>query len=145
MTGKITQISGSIIDVRFDADHMPRIKEALTVTYHGEKRVMEVESTGKAIMVPVGEATLGRMFNVLGEPIDGLGEMEPKTEKWERLYKPTIPASSPMAPLAAIEPPFRSCYALTLRMHIARLARTRIIRHSISIAFGDMMYLLRGA
>ena len=109
MTGKITQISGSIIDVRFDADHMPRIKEALTVTYHGEKRVMEVaqhignkevrcimlseseglgrgmevESTGKAIMVPVGEATLGRMFNVLGEPIDGLGEMEPKTEKWE--------------------------------------------------------------
>jgi len=109
MTGKITQISGSIIDVRFDADHMPRIKEALTVTYHGEKRVMEVaqhignkevrcimlseseglgrgmevESTGKAIMVPVGEATLGRMFNVLGEPIDGLGEIGPETEQWE--------------------------------------------------------------
>jgi len=109
MTGKITQISGSIIDVRFDADHMPRIKEALTVNYHGEKRVMEVaqhignkevrcimlseseglgrgmevEATGKSITVPVGEATLGRMFNVLGEPIDGLGDVPEKTDKWE--------------------------------------------------------------
>ena len=109
MTGKITQISGSIIDVRFDAEHMPRIKEALVVSYHGEKRVMEVaqhignkevrcimlseseglgrgmevESTGKSITVPVGEATLGRMFNVLGEPIDGLGDIGPKTDRWE--------------------------------------------------------------
>ena len=42
MTGKITQISGSVIDVRFDAEHMPRIKEALSVTVDGHKRVMEV-------------------------------------------------------------------------------------------------------
>ncbi len=109
MTGKITQISGSVIDVRFDAEHMPRIKEALSVTVDGHKRVMEVaqhignkevrcimltgsegmargmdvEATGKTIQVPVGEATLGRMFNVLGEPIDGLGEIPAKTEKWE--------------------------------------------------------------
>ena len=109
MTGKITQISGSVIDVRFDADHMPRIKEALSVTVDGKKRIMEVaqhignkevrcimltgsegmargmdvEASGKTIQVPVGEATLGRMFNVLGEPIDGLGEIPEKTEKWE--------------------------------------------------------------
>ena len=44
---------------------------------------MDVEATGKTIQVPVGEATLGRMFNVLGEPIDGLGEIPAKTEKWE--------------------------------------------------------------
>ena len=84
MTGKITQISGSVIDVRFDADHMPRIKEALSVTVDGHKRVMEVaqhignkevrcimltgsegmargmdvEATGKTIQVPVGEVLL---------------------------------------------------------------------------------------
>ena len=37
MTGKITQISGSVIDVRFDAEHMPRIREALIVTVEGKK------------------------------------------------------------------------------------------------------------
>ena len=92
MTGKITQISGSVVDVRFDAEHMPRIKEALYIMVDGEKRIMEVaqhignkevrcimltgsegmsrgmdvEATGKTIQVPVGEATLGRMFNVVG-------------------------------------------------------------------------------
>ena len=109
MLGKITQISGSVIDVRFDAEHMPRIREALTVTTGGHKRVMEVaqhignkevrcimltgseglsrgmevEATGKAIQVPVGQVTLGRMFNVLGEPIDGLGEIPENVDRWE--------------------------------------------------------------
>ena len=114
MLGKITQISGSVVDVRFDAEHMPRIREALTVTLSGHKRVMEVaqhignkevrcimltgseglsrgmevEATGKAIQVPVGQVTLGRMFNVLGEPIDGLGEIPAGTDRWEIHRKP---------------------------------------------------------
>ena len=109
MTGKITQISGSVVDVRFDAEHMPRIKEALYIIVDGEKRIMEVaqhignkevrcimltgsegmsrgmdvEATGKTIQVPVGEATLGRMFNVIGEPIDGLGDLDPGVDRWE--------------------------------------------------------------
>ena len=109
MTGKITQISGSVVDVRFDAEHMPRIREALFVTYKDRKfvmevaqhignkevrcimlcgseglsRGMEVEATGKAIQVPVGEATLGRVFNVTGDPIDGLGPIPEGTERWE--------------------------------------------------------------
>ena len=109
MTGKITQISGSVVDVRFDADHMPRIREALYVTHKNRKfvmevaqhignkevrcimlcgseglsRGMEVTATGKAIQVPVGEATLGRVFNVLGEPIDGLGPIDENVDKWE--------------------------------------------------------------
>ncbi len=113
MVGKITQISGSVIDVRFDADHMPRIKEALSVSLNGKKKIMEVaqhignkevrcimltgseglcrgmdvEPTGKSIQVPVGEVTLGRMFNVIGEPIDGLGEIDSKAEKWE-IHRP---------------------------------------------------------
>ena len=114
MTGKITQISGSVVDVRFDAEHMPRIKEALYIMVDGEKRIMEVaqhignkevrcimltgsegmsrgmdvEATGKTIQVPVGEATLGRMFNVVGEPIDGLGDLGPEVDRWEIHRKP---------------------------------------------------------
>ncbi|HIU98120.1 MAG TPA: F0F1 ATP synthase subunit beta [Candidatus Ornithoclostridium faecigallinarum] len=94
--GIITRISGPVIDVLFE-DALPKIKEALIVRGVGKKKVMEVsqhldahtvrcimlsgseglargmraEAPGKSIEVPVGEATLGRMFNVLGEPIDG--------------------------------------------------------------------------
>lgn len=97
MTGRIVQVSGSVIDVKFENGQLPRINEALTVTVDGEKRVMETaqhigdgrvrcimlagsegmskgmeaESTGSPITVPVGTEVLGRMFNVLGEPIDG--------------------------------------------------------------------------
>ena len=107
MTGRIVQVSGSVVDVRFD-DHLPKIREALTVEVEGEKKVMEVashignsmvrcimlsgseglardmvvEADGNNIMVPVGECTLGRMFNVLGDPIDGKGALPEDTEKW---------------------------------------------------------------
>ena len=107
-TGKITQISGPVIDCRFAPGELPKIKEALTVTVRGKQRVMEVAqhtgkdrvrcillgasenlargmevtSTGKAISVPVGDRTLGRMFNVLGEPIDGEGDIA-DGERWE--------------------------------------------------------------
>lgn len=97
MTGTIVKISGSVVDVAFQPNQLPKIREALYVMVDGEKRVMEVAqhvsksrvrcimlsvsdglargmevvATGAGITVPVGEQTLGRMFNVLGDPIDG--------------------------------------------------------------------------
>ena len=106
--GKIIQIMGPVVDVRFfENSRIPRIKEALTVEVDNEKRVMEVAQqlgegvvrcimmdtseglskglnvtvTGDGITVPVGENVLGRMFNLLGEPIDG-GEAVQSEEKW---------------------------------------------------------------
>ena len=107
-TGKIVQISGPVIDVEFLEGRLPKIKEALAVTVDGKKRVMEVaqhigntqvrcimlaESEGLArgmeavqieggIQVPVGEITLGRMFNVLGDPIDGGVDIPESAERW---------------------------------------------------------------
>ncbi|MBR2540871.1 MAG: F0F1 ATP synthase subunit beta [Mogibacterium sp.] len=107
MTGRIMQISGSVIDVQFEEGKLPKIKEALTVEVEGKNRVMEVAqhigggmvrcimlsgsegmykgmeatATGDAITVPVGDNVLGRMFNVLGEPIDGGGPVPEGTER----------------------------------------------------------------
>lgn len=109
MTGHIVQISGSVIDVKFENGELPKIKEAMTVEVNGKTKVMEaaqhvgdgivraimlsgsegmsrnmeVTATGGSIKVPVGKNVLGRMFNVLGEPIDG-GDAVPETEeRWE--------------------------------------------------------------
>lgn len=97
-TGKITQIVGVVVDVEFSTDTLPAIYNALeleldgkTVTLEvaqhlsesavraialsstdGLERGAEVKDTGAPISVPVGDATLGRMFNVTGQPIDGL-------------------------------------------------------------------------
>ena len=96
-TGKITQVLGPVVDVAFAPGQLPGIQEALQVSGTGQVmevaqhvgsdtvrcitlspteglgRGMEVVSTGGPIKVPVGEKVLGRMFNVLGQPIDGLG------------------------------------------------------------------------
>ena len=108
-TGKILTVAGPVVDCGFEKGQLPAIREALRVTVHGEARVMEVvqqlsatrvrcvllgageqlsrgmpvEAAGCGIRVPVGEATLGRMFNVLGEPIDGEGALPDKTPQWE--------------------------------------------------------------
>ena len=108
MTGKIIQVSGSVVDVRFEPGHLPKINEALTVDIDDKQLVMEVaqhignnavrcimlsgseglarnmvvKATGNTIQVPVGEATLGRMFNVLGQPIDGGAEIPADQERW---------------------------------------------------------------
>ena len=108
MEGKIVQISGPVVDVEFPAGGLPRIREALytlnadkkvfmEVEQHigretvrcimmgqseGLKRNMPVVATGDAITVPVGNVTLGRMFNVLGTPIDGLGEITSDEVRW---------------------------------------------------------------
>ncbi|MBR2707148.1 MAG: F0F1 ATP synthase subunit beta [Mogibacterium sp.] len=107
MTGRVVQISGSVIDVRFDEGLLPRINDALTVELDGKtlvmeaaqhignnmvrcimlsgsegmSRGMEVTATGSPIRVPVGDCVLGRMFNVLGEPIDGGGPVPDDAER----------------------------------------------------------------
>jgi F-type H+-transporting ATPase subunit beta len=97
--GKITQIIGAVLDIKFPEDSLPEINEAIKIqtpaggtlvvevsqhlgddtvrciamgTTDGLVRGMDAEATGAAITVPVGENTLGRMFNVLGEPIDNV-------------------------------------------------------------------------
>ena len=106
--GKISQVIGPVVDVVFDGDYLPRMKEALTVEVQGRKLVMEVAkhtgnhtvrcilldgaeglardmtvtATGDFITVPVGEQTLGRMFNVLGDPIDEGAPIPADAERW---------------------------------------------------------------
>ncbi len=99
-TGKIVQIIGAVIDVEFPRDAIPKIYDALKVTgteltlevqqqlgdgvvrcialgsSDGLKRGLIAANTGAPISVPVGKATLGRIMNVLGEPIDEVGPVE---------------------------------------------------------------------
>ena len=118
--GHIVRVAGSVVDVAFEKG-LPRLREALRVQVDGETRVMEVArhiegdavrcimlagseglrrgmevtADGCGIRVPVGEATLGRMFNVLGEPIDGKGEVNAQ-ERWEIHRKaPSFEEQSP--------------------------------------------------
>jgi F-type H+-transporting ATPase subunit beta len=106
--GKISQVIGPVVDVAFEGDYVPRIKEALTVQVQGKTLVMEVAkhlgghtvrcilmdgaeglardmvvtATGNPITVPVGNQTLGRMFNVLGEPIDNGAALAEDGQRW---------------------------------------------------------------
>jgi len=101
-TGKITQIIGTVVDVEFPPEDMPTIFNALHTEIDGKRLVLEVEQhvgnnwvrclamgpteglrrgvevedTGAAISVPVGDPTLGRLFNALGEPLDNLEEVD---------------------------------------------------------------------
>ena len=99
-TGKVVQVIGPVVDIRFNSENLPSIKNAIKVklsedsemtvevaqhigdeivrciamsSTDGLVRGMDCEDTGAAIEVPVGDEVLGRMFNVLGQPIDGLG------------------------------------------------------------------------
>ncbi len=111
--GKIVQVMGPVVDVEFAEEPLPLIKSALQVDNHGKKAVMEVSqhlggnlvrcimlsaseglqkdmpvlATGAGIEVPVGEQNLGRLFNVLGDTIDG-GEQITGAEEWEIHRKP---------------------------------------------------------
>ena len=108
-TGRVTQVRGPVVDIRFPADQLPELLSAINlqdeqhdidlvveVAQHlgddivrciamdstdGLVRGMHAESTEQPIDVPVGTQTLGRMFDVLGRPIDELGEVA-ATEKW---------------------------------------------------------------
>ena len=121
-TGKIVQVSGPVVDVEFNDSNLPAIKDALYVMVGEEKRVMEVAqhtgdgvvrcimlgpseglyrdmevvATGESITVPVGEKTLGRLFNVLGDTLDG-GESLDNEEHWSiHREPPTFDQQSPV-------------------------------------------------
>lgn len=101
--GKVVQIIGPVVDIQFDEDRLPDLLNAIEIKRKDEESlIVEVEQgigadrvrciamgstdglvrgmkaidTGKPIQAPVGQAVLGRMFNVLGRPIDGLGEVK---------------------------------------------------------------------
>ena len=99
--GKVVQVIGPVVDIRFADGELPKINNAIKIkgehevtvevaqhmgddivrciamgSTDGLVRNADAIDTGNAIMVPVGKETLGRMFNVLGEPIDGLGEVK---------------------------------------------------------------------
>ena len=106
--GRIVQVMGPVVDVVFEDGNLPRIKDALQVENNGKTCIMEVAqhlgndevrclmlaaseglckdmevtAAGSGIKVPVGEQTLGRLFNVLGETIDNGEEIKEDTEHW---------------------------------------------------------------
>ncbi|WP_434632170.1 F0F1 ATP synthase subunit beta [Thermoanaerobacterium thermosaccharolyticum] len=119
--GYITQVIGPVVDIRFD-DDLPPINNAIRIPFNddeivvevsqhtgdntvrcvamsstdGLKRGMECFDTSGPISVPVGEGTLGRMFNVLGKPVDGLGEV--KADKYMSIHRnaPSFEEQSPV-------------------------------------------------
>ena len=120
--GIIAQVSGPVVDVEIQQGELPRLREALSVEKNGVVRVMEVaqhtgrnmvrcimlspseglsrglavDIPGRTIQVPVGQATLGRMFNVLGQPIDGGGPL-PEDTPMQSIYRkaPSFEEQSP--------------------------------------------------
>jgi len=106
-TGRVVQVIGPVVDVEFEAARLPEIHDALEIDRDGRRLVLEVQqnlgngmlrtiamdsteglgrgtavaATGAPISVPVGKETLGRMFNVIGDPIDGKPPVEVKT-RW---------------------------------------------------------------
>ena len=120
--GKIVQVLGPVVDVLFEHNNLPDIKDALEVDNAGKRCVMEVAqhigndtvrcimlasseglyrgmeviATGSGIKLPVGDATLGRLFNVLGETIDG-GDSLTDSPQWEIHREP--PAFEDQSPV----------------------------------------------
>ncbi len=118
-TGKITQVIGAVVDVQFEGD-LPAILNALTTTNNGKRLVLEVAQhlgestvrtiamdateglvrgepvtdTGQPISVPVGDATLGRILNVIGEPVDERGPIN--ATEYRAIHRPA-PAFSEQA------------------------------------------------
>ncbi len=115
-TGRVVQVIGPVVDVEFPDGELPEIFEAVHVPLadgrtlvlevqqqtgdnwvravamdatEGLRRGMEARSTGGPISVPVGEQCLGRIFNVVGEPIDGKGEVQ--AEERYPIHRPAPP------------------------------------------------------
>ena len=110
--GEVVSVIGPVVDIRFD-ERLPKLYNAITIPFNDQVITCEVEQdigddkvrcialsqtngltrgmqaidTGKAIQVPVGKETLGRMFNLLGDPIDGLEALPDKTPK-DIIHKP---------------------------------------------------------
>jgi len=110
--GKVVQVIGTVVDIEFPPDELPDLYSAIEIVRDGDKVVLEAQEhignnwvrclslspteglergieavdTGAPLSVPVGRAALGRLFNVFGEPLDNLGEVEAK-EKWS-IHRP---------------------------------------------------------
>ncbi|MFA7255124.1 MAG: F0F1 ATP synthase subunit beta [Candidatus Omnitrophota bacterium] len=124
-TGKIIQVMGPSVDVEFEAEHLPQMLNALEVQMTGRTLVLEVaqhigdnivraiamastdglvrgmkvKDTGAPISVPVGEQTLGRIFNLLGEPIDERGGVKDPAKKNSIHHAP--PSFEELLPVSA--------------------------------------------
>ncbi len=118
-TGNVVEIIGAVIDVEFPRDSIPKVYDALKLDEtgltmevqaqlgdgvvraiamgpsEGLRRGMEVKNTGEAIRVPVGEKTLGRIMNVLGEPIDNMGDIGNETSAPIHRKPPLFEEQSP--------------------------------------------------
>ena len=124
--GRITQVIGAVVDVQFDGSYLPEILNALETKNHGQRLVLEVaqhlgefdrahggdgrsseglvrgqevSDTGQPIAVPVGDGTLGRIMNVIGEPVDEAG---PVPHKATRAIHQNAPAYTEQSTEAAI-------------------------------------------
>ncbi len=124
-SGKIVQIIGAVVDVEFPSESIPKVYDALLVkgeginttlevqqqlgdgvvrtialgSTDGLRRGLQVDNTGAPISIPVGTGTLGRIMNVLGDPIDEKGDIE-TDEKWSiHREAPTFTELSPAAEL----------------------------------------------
>jgi len=112
--GRVVQVIGTVVDVEFPGRVPPPIGQALELSLGGQRLVLqvrqhmgdnrvrtialaatdglsrgqEVRDLGRPISVPVGRDTLGRLFNVLGEPIDGLGPLDADVPRWPIQRKP---------------------------------------------------------
>ncbi|MBO4497551.1 MAG: F0F1 ATP synthase subunit beta [Lachnospiraceae bacterium] len=110
--GRVVQVTGPVLDIRFEPDELPALLNAVEINYEGRKLVAEVAQqigdntvrciamnstdglvrgieavdTGDPIKVPVGEACLGRVFNLLGDPVDNLPPVETE-ERWS-IHRP---------------------------------------------------------
>ena len=110
--GKVAQVIGTVVDIEFPPDELPALNNAIEIPQDGEKLVLEVQrhignnwvrclamsptdglergaeavDTGAPLTVPVGRATLGRLFNILGEPLDNLGPVTAE-ERWS-IHRP---------------------------------------------------------
>ena len=114
-TGRVVQVIGTVVDVEFPPNALPALFDAVTITMgngaevvtevqqhlgnnrtrclamdatEGMKRGDTAEDTGQPIAVPVGEVALGRIFNVLGEPLDDIGPIDPGALRWPIHRKP---------------------------------------------------------
>ena len=111
--GKIVQVIGPVVDIKFEEGELPKLNDAIEIDNHGARLVVEVaqhmgdnvvkciamdstdglkrgqeaKNTGAPITIPVGKVTLGRMVNVLGEPIDGI-EMETEDAPKASIHQP---------------------------------------------------------
>nr|MCR5431795.1 F0F1 ATP synthase subunit beta [Lachnospiraceae bacterium] len=110
--GRVVQVTGPVLDIRFEPDELPALLNAVEINYEGRKLVAEVAQqigdntvrciamnstdglvrgieavdTGDPIKVPVGEACLGRVFNLLGDPVDNQPPVETE-ERWS-IHRP---------------------------------------------------------